>query len=228
VLWRAAGVLFLAWFYSAQEARYLLPCLVLLVPIGAGALQSLHDSARGPWRAALWAAPAVALLCGQAWVWRETGPSWRMALGDMPWAAIESTPAEDMGRALRALPEPPRGRVLLLFEAASWSFRGVDTIPYHFYQGAPALIAVHRALAAGDLCGLMRELRVSHVVVNAATIEAFHPQFVEDYSSADYEADLRGIEAFLALSARPLAQSGGSTLLALRDECREPQAATAR
>lgn len=219
----AAGSLFLAWFFTSQEARFLLPALALVVLAGAWAFEDLAAAAPARLRAVLVATCCAAAVPVQLEVWqRDFRYAYRAAVGDIPWSRVEQvTPAERLGERLRR-GRFDRLRVLALFESRTWHLRGVDSIPYHVNQGAPTLLAVHRALAERRLCRWLEEQRVTHVLLNAGTLRSSSPSFVEGYSRQDYESDLLALDAFLGSSAALLAREGDSYLLQLGGSCREP------
>lgn len=217
-----ASLLFLAWFFSSQEARFLLPALVLLLLAGAWGLAGVCAAAPRALRLALLAACCAGALPAQLETWqRDYRFAWRAALGDLPWPAIaQLTPVERLGELLRG-GDATGVRVLCLMESRSWHLRGVDSIPYHVDQGSPALLAFHRARVAGRLCRWLEEQRVTHLVFNARTGA---PVFVPGYSREDYLDDLAALDAFLASSAVELAGEQETWLfrVAPPGQCREP------
>jgi hypothetical protein len=222
-LLRAAALQLLAWFFTAQESRYLLPAFALLALAGAAEVGRLATVAAPRLRASLAVAPAGALLLGQLWFWNASGALYRMALGDISWASItQATPVEVVGTRLRALRRPGI-KVLCLFESRTWHLRGMDSISYHLNEGSPALLAVHRALASRSLCRWLSEKGVTHLVVNARAAKP--PTFVDGYSASDWSHDVDRLNRFLASSAELRDDVGGTLLFELRSrgECRDPE-----
>jgi len=220
---RAALVLFVAWFSSSQEARFLFPTLVALSLAGAVGWERLLASSGRSARALLLALPLAAALANQVDFWNRSGATWRAALGDLPWREIErAEPLEHLGDVLRAEARPDL-RVLPLFESRAWHLRGVDSIAYQNNEAAPVLIEIHRALAERRLCRWLAEERVTHVVVTRTPPRGFRPMFVAGYAASDFEDDLRRLAAFLGTSARVRARAGDSALFELLPaaQCRE-------
>lgn len=222
-LLRAAVLQLLAWFFTAQESRYLLPAFALLALAGAAEVERLSAAAPRA-RAALAAAPAGALLLGQLWLWNGSGPLYRMAFGDISWDSIvQATPAEALGSLLRGLHRPGT-KVLCLFEGRTWHFRGIDVISYHLNEGSPALLAVHRALQSRSLCRWLSDEKVTHLVVNTLAPRRSSPTFVDGYSAEDWAHDLDLLNRFLGSSTFLRKNVGGTMLFELgpADACRDP------
>jgi hypothetical protein len=220
---RAAALQLLAWFFTAQESRYLLPAFALLALAAAPEAERLAAAAAPRLRATLAMTPAGALLLGQLWFWNGSGSLYRMALGNIPWTSVtQATPVEVVGTRLRALRRPGI-KVLCLFESRTWQLRGMDSISYHLNEGSPVLLAVHRALASRGLCRWLSEEGVTHLVVNTRAAEP--PTFVDGYSRSDWSRDLDLLNRFLASSADLRDDVGGTLLFELRprDECRDPE-----
>lgn len=219
----AAGLLALVWFATAQEARYLLPALLLVAVAGGAALAELS---RG--RAAT---VACALVCAVAVAWaqwpavRALPLRWALAGGAADPDAFERAADESawMGAELRRT-LAPGDRVLLLLEPRGWSFRGLDYLPYHVLEGAPALRWVHDAPDAHALRCRLARLGVTHVVVNLGNARRFHPVPLPGYGALDYAADLGKLRAFLQAWAEPMIEHAGVVAARLRpvQDCPAP------
>jgi hypothetical protein len=221
---RAAAVLFVAWFLSSQEARFLFPTLVAVSLAGSVGFESLVASARPALRVILLAIPAAAAIPTQIAFWNGSGLSYRVAFGDVPRAEIVlAEPLERIGEVLRADPRPDL-RVLPLFESRLWHLRGVDSVPNQVNEASPVLLAVHRALDERRFCRWLAEQRVTHLVFDATSTRTYRPIFVDGYSAADYQDDVRRLGAFLTSSARMQARAAEASLWELlpADQCREP------
>jgi hypothetical protein len=178
------GTLF--WFYSFQEARFLLPVFVLIALVGALALDALIE--RGPrWSIALLAIPIGAAVYTQAQQLAGLPLLYADALGRVDastWAQREAPAAAAYLRG--RLDEDDR--LMLLFEERGYLFRGFDYLPYHIGVGGPTLQYIHRFESAQSLrCGL-ESLGVTHLLYHKSV--AGGTRFVRGYGPADYAGDL--------------------------------------
>jgi hypothetical protein len=207
----AAGLLTLAWFFTSQEARYLLPALMLFALAGGIAFDTLAARSR-----AIWLLPAIAVALTQAPLVATIPARAAVALGPLSSDDFaERDDAARLGAQLRAT-LPPDARVLLVLESRSFYFRGLDFIPYHVLEGSPVVRMVHDAPDPHALRCRLAALDVSDVVVNLAEVRRFHPVPVPGYGAAEYAADLHRLRAFLDEWAQPFARQGGAVAARLR------------
>lgn len=95
---KAALLLSMAWFWSSQESRFLMPVFPLLAFAGAAAFDELL-SRSGPSRAALIAVPLYTLLYCQWPVWNRSAHRYGYALGQLSTQGLEDLdPASAVGR----------------------------------------------------------------------------------------------------------------------------------
>jgi hypothetical protein len=208
------GAFTLLWFAGSQEARYILPIFPLAALAAAAAFDHLAGAGRLAGVAVL--VPVVA-----AWLYgavpglNRLGYEYGYALGKLPPERLEAVePAHRVASALRRSLAPP-ARLLMVFEARSYLFHGLDHIPYHAYEGSPVLRMIH--LAGDDLALRCRlaALGVTHLVVNTDHIPR-HPTFVEGYGPDSYAADVARLRAFATKWTTPLLSDGGVIAAALR------------
>ena len=112
------------WFAASQEARHLLPIAGILALLGARSFEVLAAGSRVR-RELLAVAIAGAALCG----WNQLdGAIWRyrVALGNQPHEVVVGPDlAHAAGAAMRELLSPD-DRLLIVAEARSYLFQGVD------------------------------------------------------------------------------------------------------
>jgi hypothetical protein len=197
-LLRLAGLQVLLWFCTAQEPRFVLPAVPMVLLAGAVALDRL---ARPGAARALLVLPAVAFLHTQWPALALLPHRFGYGLGTLPIAAFESqepslTVANELRGALSA-----SDRVLLLFEPRGYFFRGLDYIPAHSVDASPALQLVHQAPDPAALGERLRALGVTHVLLNANNLRRYRQSFVPGYGAADLEADLARLHGFLDADA---------------------------
>jgi hypothetical protein len=221
LLLRSVGVLFLIWFFTIQEARYLLPTFALLGVIGAVVGEWLYE--RAPrWAMTLGATAVLPMLAlAHLAFWNANPHAYRIALGDVP-EGRGAAPAELAAERLRTT-LPTGGRLLVLFEPRGFYLRGLDYVPFIQNEGSPILLAMHSAFAKHATCAWLRSESVTHVLVNWPQLEAAPVISVEGYTHADFERDMLGLRAFLTASATRDFEVGGVAVYALNPEtCREP------
>lgn len=212
----AGAALTFAWFFSIQEARFLLPAFSCLAVSGGAALAAF--SSGGPRRAALLAGlPIVGLLYGQALVLKELPTRYGYALGDLSRDESQSrnparAAASELRRALG-----PRDRLLLVAESRSFYFGGLDYIPYHVNEGAGVLQLIHRQADPESLHRTLRELGVTHVLVNLHQLRFFSPVFVPSYRAEDFKRDVALLSLFAERRTRTVYSRDGIWVGALLD-----------
>jgi hypothetical protein len=201
------AVLVLAWFLSAQEPRYLLPALALAAVMGGVGLHELGAAAGSrAWAAGPLAVGAVALVHTLA------GPAARLpwvygyALGGLSVEGFRAQePVVQVAEALRAR-LGPEDRLLLVYEPRGFFFRGLR---YVFAETRDLMQLVHRSGDADALAVQVRELGVSHVLVNANNVARYGTTSVPGYGPAELEQDLRLLEQMLARRSAPLLSERG-------------------
>ena len=210
----AAGLLAIGWFFTSQEARYLLPALVFAAAAGGAALDALGTTRVR--RALVWSLPLAGVALTHGPLVASLPARVVVALGPISTEAFAER--EDAARVGAELREslPPGARVLLVLEPRSFYFRGLDLIPYHVLEGSPVLGLVHDAPDGHALRCRLDALGVTHVVVNLDEGRRFHPEPIPGYGAAEYSADLERLRRFLTDWAVPVTRHGGVVAAALR------------
>lgn len=201
------GVLVVAWFLSAQEPRYLLPALALTAVMGGVGLHELGVAAGGrAWAAAPLAVGAVALLHTLAAPLARLPWVYGYALGGLSVEAFRAQePALQVADALRPTLGPD-DQLLLVYEPRGFFFRGLR---YVFAETRDLMQLVHRSGDADALAVQVRELGVSHVLVNANNVARYGTTPVPGYGPDELEGDLRTLEAMLARHSTPVLAARG-------------------
>jgi hypothetical protein len=205
--WMAvAGLLAVVWFYTAQEARYLLPALCTVALAGAFALDRL---ARPGLRSAPWVAVVLSAVVSCHWqYWNRLGHDWAVAFGRLDRTnPARYDPAELLASHLRALLRQSGAphRILLLFESRAWFFRGLEYLPYQGHETPVVMLhVVHRARDERDLLARLQAMGVTHVVANPSALAVFHPLTAEGYTAEDVQRDLQLAVRLLDRCTRPL------------------------
>jgi hypothetical protein len=191
-----SGVLFVIWFATSQEARYLLPVFVLLALCGGWALDGmLPASARRP-MTALWALPLFAVLLCEWPLWARVGRDYAEALvWSEPQLERVEGPAQQLAARLRRELKGPH-LILLLFESRGYLFHGLRYVPYHVQEGSPTLQLVHRSRSPEGLRSRLEALGVTHIVVNFSMRQRFRPVWVDAYGPDDFRSDLDLLASF--------------------------------
>jgi hypothetical protein len=222
----AAGVLLLAWFFTSQEPRYLLPALALgAVAAGVGWDEVLRALARiRPGLSALgWAVPVAAAAHG-LWAPLARLPYvWGYALGGLSVEGFESQePALMAARRLRGL-LGPRDRLLLVYEPRGFFFQGLDYVYAHYFD---VMQQIHQAGDAEGVAILLRELGVTHVLVNANNVSRYGTVAVPGYGEEDLMRDLNALQRALERHSTPLLDERGVFVHRMRwapDGPRDPE-----
>jgi hypothetical protein len=210
---QAAFLLAAAWFWTGQEARFLLPALALVALAGAVAFDALLEVSR-PLRTALLTAAVYALVLCQWPLWNVAPQRYAYALGGLSKESLEDRdPVSAVGRHLRrAL--GPNDRLLLWREPRGYYFRGLDYIPDHNNAGSPVIMLFHRAADPHSLHCSLAAMGVSHVLFNWNA--AHPPLFVEGYGPDDWSRDRQRVDAFVRDWTRPELEYGGLLIGRLR------------
>ncbi len=207
--WWIVGLTGLAWFYTAQEPRYLLPTLALVAWLGAVAADRLV-----PARASAWSWGAVlALAVAQAQLpqWSALPQRLGVAIGSLP---LRERPIERLAARLRAS-LAPEDRVVMFFEPLARPMQGLDYVPHHLGNGSPLLVALHDAVAEQDVGGLFVTLGATHVLLETRPGVFATPQLSEGYTYADLTRDVRALGSFLEARGREVEREGTLVVYAL-------------
>jgi hypothetical protein len=205
----AAAVLALSWFYTSQEPRYLLPALALgAVAAGVGwdetlrALAALHPGVA----VVGWLVPLGALAHG---LWAPVARlpyHWGYAVGGLSVEGFEAQePALVAARRLRPLLGAGH-RLLLVYEPRGYFFRGLDYVVSYYFD---VMQQIHRAGDPDSVATLLRELGVTHVLVNSNNVARYGTVEVPGYGSADLERDLAVLQAVLQRRSTPVLAERG-------------------
>ena len=211
-----AAIVTLAWFFTFQEPRYLLPALGLVAVAGGIGLDALLPRRRG--RASwLWLVPAAAVAHAQ-WNAAALLP-WRYAyaLGGLSLDGfVAQEPALAIVPRLRAAMRPG-DRLLPIHEPRGFFYRGMDYVP----AAPPELtMLIHHSPTPEALAARLRSLGVTHVLVNAGNIGRYPTWFVEGYGPGDHERALARLEAFLAAHTTPLVEDRGVIVRRMKPDAR--------
>jgi hypothetical protein len=231
LLLTAAVPLFLIWFFTFQEARYLFAVFPITALLGALAFDATLPtplwSGRPRAALAILLVPLFAAGLAQTRDLGRLGERWTLALG--PLAAPPELQPDGSYRAAEVLRRElgPEGRVLLFYESRGYVFRGLDYIPFFTAEASPILQLVHEADDPGALHCRLETLGVTHVLVNHNILRNTKKFFVEGYGPGDFAADMARFRAFLDDRTRPIWSDAGVVVRALRHEsgCREAASA---
>jgi hypothetical protein len=207
-LLEGVGVFVLIWFFTFQEARFLLPIFPLIAYAGAVAIDGLI-AAWPVWGRGLLALPLIAVVHSQLSMLPSLAADFDFALGQTPHERVEDNGVEAAAAFVRD-ELAPGGKLLMWMEQRSYLFRGVDYVPYHIGSGAPTLQLVHRF---GDHRALYCELRamgITHVMISRLSERLVQPGLLgPDYFIDDFLADRSRINQLVNTSARLLYSNAG-------------------
>jgi hypothetical protein len=198
-------VMTLAWFFTSQEPRYLVPALGL-VAVAAGV--GLHEMLRG---CAAWRPPALALLAGAvplvALAHTQVATLARLpyvygyALGRLSVDGFRhQDPALVVADRLHAS-LGPRDRLLLVYEPRGFFFRDLGYVFAHYFE---LMQLVHRAGDPEALAGELRGLGVTHVLVNTENVARYRTVAVPGYGDRELDQDLQVLGAALQRHSTPV------------------------
>lgn len=199
----------LLWFFSSQEARFLLPVFPLLSLVGARAFDALMSSRQRASSVSLTLLPLYALLLVQAPHACALPRRYDLALGSASLQEhLQHDPvheaAERMRRSLK-----PSDKLLLVSESRSYLFRDLHYVPYQPNEGPPALQLIHRARDAAALRCRLAELGVTHVLFNSNNYWRYPVLFVEGYGAGEFQADMKKVRLLMTRGARTVYQRRG-------------------
>ncbi len=192
------GAMTLAWFFTAQEPRYLMPALGLAaLAAGVGLCELLRlCAAQAPRALALlpWLVPGLALAHTQGATIARLPYVYGYALGRL---SVEGFRGQDPAlmvadRLRRTL--GANDRLLLVYEPRGFFFQGMPYVFAHYFE---LMQLIHRA---GDPERLAAELRgrgVTHVLVNTANIARYRTVTVPGYGERELDQDLQVLGAML-------------------------------
>jgi len=215
VRWMAmlVAIVVLLWFYSFQEARFLIPALPLAAIIGAIGIHRVAKCAE-PWGRAVLLLPAVAVLYCQLLFLGGLPADYSAALGAPPDGRGEAhgpvAAAEFLRREMR-----DGDKLMLWLEERAFYFKGLDYIPYHIGSGSPLLALVHRLPSERALhCGL-QQIGVTHVLVNSHYRRASPGLFVQGYGKREFIGDLNRVDNLMRGKGKLLFERDGVTVYRL-------------
>jgi hypothetical protein len=202
------GVFVLIWFFTFQEARFLLPIFPLIAYAGAVSIDGLI-TASPRWGRGLLALPLIAVVHTQLSMLPSLAANFEFALGQTPHQQGDDRGVEAVAAFVRD-EMAPGDKLLLWMEQRGYLFRGVDYVPYHIGSGAPTLALIHRF---GDHRALGCELRamgITHLVINRLTETMVQPGLLgPEYYIDDFFADRDRFNLLVKTSARLLYSNGG-------------------
>lgn len=209
------------WFFTFQEARYILPIFPLIAVIGGAAMQSVF-SFENPLR---WVAPTIVILAlfyCQAHGFSTLLQRYGYAVGNIQ--IVYSNPPIEAAAALKKVMTPDE-RVLLFYESRSYIFRGLDYIPFQPNEGAPLLHTIRKYNDSQALHCMINNLGVSHVLVNTTNINRILPVFVPGYGPKDYQSDLYLFFSFIEKRTTKIYDNHGISIFKLHQvsDCIERQ-----
>jgi hypothetical protein len=212
-------VFFLIWFFTFQEARYLLPAFVLTALVGAAAFDRVLPARLRSWppapSALLALIPLVAVALGQARDLDRLPFRYAVALGGHS-APLEQQP-DPSNRAAKFLRTllGPEDRLLLFYESRGYLFRGLDYIPFFPAESSPVLQLVHRAESVEDLRCRLEEMGVTHLLLNQRIRSRAKKVFVEGYGPRDFARDMALVNELLDHRASPVWSQGSVRVVRL-------------
>lgn len=196
------------WFLTCQEARHLLPLAGILALLGARSFEALAagTSAR---RELFAVAIAGAALCG----WNQIdGTMWRyrIAFGNQPHEEMfRRDRAHAAGSAMRERLSPD-DRLLIVSEARSYLFRGIDFIPWHHTTGTPLFDVLRRATTVRLLRCELAELDVTHVLISRRGLAVGRrPKPVKGYGFEEFRRDMEKVESLMSRHGTTIYRDGG-------------------
>jgi len=217
-------VFVLFWFFTFQEARFLLPVFPLIAYAGAVAIDGLIVASPG-WGRGLLALPLIALVHSQLSMVPSLAVNFEFALGQTAHQRGDDRGVEAVAAFVRD-EMAPGDKLLLWMEQRAYWFRGVDYVPYHIGSGAPTLAFVHRFEDHRALgCGL-RAMGITHLVINRLTEKLVQPGLLgPEYYIDDFIADRDRINRLVEASARLLYSNGGIEVHQLEERTCNPGSA---
>jgi hypothetical protein len=197
---KLAGLITIAWFYSFQEPRYLLPALGLMAVAGGAGLDALVPRGRH-WSGALLLVPLAALLHAQATGALLLPYRYGYALGALPVARFEAQePSLAVVPRLRHEMQPG-DRLMLIYENRGFFYRGMD---YVFSNWSEVMQMVGEAESPAAFADHLAALGVTHVLINTGNLTRYRTWFVEGYGEAEFARGLARLDAFVKQETTPL------------------------
>ncbi|MCH8082801.1 MAG: hypothetical protein IH885_01040 [Myxococcales bacterium] len=218
------AVFVLIWFFTFQEARFLLPVFPLIAYAGAVAIDGLIVASPG-WGRGLLLLPLIAVVHSQLSMLPSLAANFEFALGETPHQQGDDRGVEAAAAFVRD-EMAPGDKLLLWMEPRGYLFRGVDYVPYHIGSGAPTLALVHRFEDHQALgCGL-RAMGITHLVINRLTEKLVQPGLLgPDYYIDDFFADGDRINRLIEASGRLLFSNGAFEVHQLEERTCSPGSA---
>jgi hypothetical protein len=202
------GVFVLIWFFTFQEARFLLPIFPLIAYAGAVAIDGLIVASPG-WGRGLLALPLIAVVHSQALMLPSLAENYEFALGKKSHEQGNDRGLKGAGTLLRR-EMSHRDKVLLWMEQRAFRMYGLNYVPYHIGSGAPILALVHRFADHRALYCELREMGITHIVINRGFEKMVSPGLLnQEYFIDDFLADRNRIDQLVKARAWRLYSSGG-------------------
>jgi hypothetical protein len=170
----ACGWLYAFWFRTAQQARFAVPTVMVLVLLAAIGLHSL----RGKWRRMLLAGLLVAAAVSAPW--RTAGHyvgSWLAALRVISWADyVNESTDHTYPPLVRAIDEktPADARLMLLFEHRGFYLPRPYTIATPFFQES-GFTPPESFRDSTKIMEVLARERITHVVLAEQVVGPDHP-----------------------------------------------------
>jgi len=216
-----AGVFVLIWFFTFQEARFLLPIFPLIAYAGAIAIDGLVGASPA-WGRGLLALPLIAVIHSQLSMVPSLAANFEFALGRTPHEYGDDRDVEAVAAFVRE-EMAPGDKLLLWMEQRSYLFRDVDYVPYHIGSGAPTLELVHRFEDHRALYCELRAMGITHLVINRLTEKLIQPGLLSpEYYIDDFIADRGRINQMLKTTAQRLYSSGNFEVHELEERTCSP------
>ncbi|HET8647261.1 MAG TPA: hypothetical protein VFO85_17320, partial [Vicinamibacteria bacterium] len=203
-------VLVLAWFFTSQEPRYLLPALGPAAVAAAVGWDEVLDAGARAWgpagRRLAWLVPAAALAHTQAATLARLPYLYGYALGGLSVEGFRrQDPALAVADRLRSV-LGPGDRLLAVYEPRGFFFQGLDYVFAHDFE---LMQLVHRAGDADTLAEELRRMGVTHVLVNTPNVARYRTVPVPGYGERELAGDLATLETLLRRHSLPLLAERG-------------------
>ncbi len=212
-----SGLFTLIWFFTFQEARFLLPVFPLLAFSGAVATEQLATS---------WPRFGRSLLLLPAFAVLHTQIAMLTTLTSSSAIASEKSARHAPEVAANFLRDEmaPEDRLWLWMEQRGYLFRGVDYVPYHIGSGSPSLALVHRFTDYTSLHCELRAMEITHILINRQFARIAQPGlFGPDYTRDDFVAGRTRVNQLVHHGAEQLFSAQGFEVYRLdRGTCPPP------
>jgi hypothetical protein len=195
-----AGLQVILWFLSLQEARYLIPTFPLLALAGAAGIAHLMEGAR--WRRSLYLLPAFCIAYCIAMRLPGADIEYGYALGGIDDEMLRTRHFEAHAAAFLRKTTKKTDKVMLFFEPLGFNYRGIDYIPYHVEFGSRVMRFVQQQDSLESMHCALRQLGVTHILINRDRLASTSPTFVPSYGELDYQRGLERIGRYQGIYTR--------------------------